>query len=204
MKAIIVCLLVLGMLSYPGVALAETPHEVAGFRLGESIKKYENAIDKGTSVPMWQREYLSEVESKPIAGYKCVYLTYGTCDPNEPILRIKVKYERDDENFFDGLMTGFKKRFGEPSEYKGDVFRMVVAWKWTFTDKEGNQISMTLQRNNQDDEESPKGNSLKISMTNLVDRERRCYLKKHPELQKSRQGAGKSSSQIDIEQFIPK
>ena len=71
-------------------------------------------------------------------------------------------------------MELIKKKYGEPDEYRGDPFHIFIAWKWSFTDKDGNRISLTLQHNSQDTEEK-RGNAVKLTMLNLVEEDQQCY-----------------------------
>ncbi len=62
----------------------------------------------------------------------------------------------------------------------GDPFHIMIAWKWSFTDKDGNNISLILQHNTRDEEEK-QGNAVKMTMWNLMLEEERCFEKKYPE-----------------------
>ena len=64
--------------------------------------------------------------------------------------------------------------------------------KWSFVDKDGNRISLTLQHNAMDSEEK-LGNAIKLTMTNLIEEDQRCYADKGlDQLEKLRQGEGKT------------
>ena len=51
---------------------------------------------------------------------------------------------------------------------------MLISWKWSFVDKDGHRISMTLQHNSLDTDEKI-GNAIKLTMTSLIEEDRQCY-----------------------------
>ncbi len=157
------------LIVFPMPAFAGVPFGIAGFRLGADIKQFEDRLRMDTVYRVRQMEYLSEVEAIPPEGYKSGYITFGNCDEPGRIVKIKMKYEREDEAFFKQLLELFKDKFGEPCEYKGDPFRSFISWKWSFRDENNNLISLTLQHNSSDEEEYTSGNSMKMSISNLID-----------------------------------
>jgi hypothetical protein len=173
-------LLTSGLIFIPCIGLAEAPHQVGGFVLGENIAEYREIIKPETTLPIRYMEYLRETEIKEPEGYKQGVIWYGTCAKPGRIVRIKLKYADSSRNFYDSLLKKFKKRFGEPSEWRGDPFHVIIAWKWSFTDSENNSISLILYHNSRDEEEK-KGNVVKLTMWNLIEEERRCFEKKHPQ-----------------------
>jgi len=200
----LVCLsaaLVVSLL-FCGLCGAEAPRQIAGFRLGVNVSQYKDQVQVETAVPLRHSEYLSEVDIKPIDGYRSGYLSYGNCDQPGTIVKIKLKYDRDDKEFFDELMERFDKKFGKPSEYKGDAFRACIAWKWSFTDSEKNKINMVLQHNCQDDEDYTSGNAVKLWMKNRIDRERACQEEKQSE-SKGEDAEKKARKKPDIRNLIP-
>jgi hypothetical protein len=122
-------------------------------------------------------ENIKEVEIRPIQGIKSGLIAYATCSAPGHIVRIKLKYKDATKSFYESLLKRIKKKFGDPDEYRGDAFRILIAWKWSFVDKDGNRISLTLQHNSQDADEK-KGNAIKLSMTNLIEEDQRCYKQK--------------------------
>jgi hypothetical protein len=80
----------------------------------------------------------------------------------------------------------------------------MVAWKWSFTDKNNNDISLILQHNTRDEEEK-MGNAVKLTMWNLLEEESNCFEKKHPEAAGSPNAGFKfdESESIDWNYFIP-
>ena len=158
---------------------AEAPHELAGFILGGKLTDHIEKVDMGTVLPLRYLESLKEVETKDIPGYKTGLISYTTCTTPSRIVRIKFKYADASKTFYDASLKRFKKRFGEPDEYRGDPFHIVVSWKWAFLDENNNDISLILQHNTRDEEEK-QGNSIKMTLWNLFKQEIRCFERKHP------------------------
>jgi hypothetical protein len=117
------------------------------------------------------------VEIKPIKGIKSGLIAYASCAAPGHIVRIKLKYKDSSKKFFENLLKQVKKKYGEPDDYRGDPFHILIAWKWSFIDKDGNRISLTLQHNSQDAEEK-MGNAVKLAMSNLLEEDQRCYKQK--------------------------
>ena len=202
----ILWILVPAFLLWPSVCpSAEAPHELAGFMLGGEMTDHMQSIKPGTSLPVRYLESLKEAETKDIRGYKTGLISYTTCATPPRIARIKFKYADSSKTFYDALLKRFKKRFGEPDEYRGDPFHIVIAWKWAFLDENNNDISLILQHNTRDEEEK-QGNSIKLTMWNLFRQEIRCFEKKNAASAKSERPAFNFSetSSIDWETFIPR
>lgn len=186
------------------VCLAQAPKHLGGFALGENISAYENRLQKDTVLAIRHQEYLEEVETKRIDGFKSGLIAYGTCDQPGQIIRIKLKYANSSKKFYNALLSRFKQRFGEPDEWRGDPFHVVIAWKWNFTDPDGNQISLTLQHNTMDQEEK-QGNAVKMTLTSQITKEHACYEKKDPEKVLPKQPkTEKGKRKLDWDLFIPR
>jgi hypothetical protein len=168
---------VFALFLFSGTCLAEAPHQVGPFVLNKDIGDYKDYVIMETALPIRHMENIEEVETKPIEGYKSGIIAYASCAAPGHIVRIKLKYIDSSKKFYEELLKRIKKKFGDPSEYRGDPFHIVIAWKWSFVDKENNQISLTVQHNTMDAEEK-KGNSIKLTMTNLIDKDRLCYKEK--------------------------
>jgi hypothetical protein len=182
---------------------AEAPHWLAGFELGGVMNDYKNLVKLDTILPIRYFETLKEVEIREIDGFKTGLITFGTCNEPWKIVRFKFKYDDSSKKFYNKLLKRFKKRFGEPNEWRGDPFHIVLAWKWSFTDKDGNVISLILQHNTRDQEEK-QGNSIKMTMWNLIEEETRCYEKKHAKATKESPKKGDKSKKLDWDKLIPR
>jgi len=158
-----------------GICLAsEAPHQVSVFVLNRDIADFKDYVIMETALPIRHMENIEEVEIKPIKGIKSGLIAYATCTAPGHIVRIKLKYEDSSKKFFENLFKQIKKKYSEPEEYRGDPFHILIAWKWSFIDTEGNHISLTLQHNAEDAEEK-MGNAVKLTMTNLIEDDQRCY-----------------------------
>jgi hypothetical protein len=205
MAKLLCALILLGSLLIPGVLHADPPRELAGIRLGGNVDEIPHLLAMDMSIPVRHEPYLREVPTTDIEGYRSGYVTYGTCAQPGRILRIKMKHELEDKDFFEVLLQAFKKKFGDTCEYKGDAFRQFVAWKWSFTDKDDNRFSLILQHNSAGDEEYTSGNSVKMTGINWIQEEQACYAKKNPKSPESiSESSQKRDGKIDIDQFIPK
>ena len=155
------------------------PQAVGPFALGQDIADLAAFVRMETALPLRYQEYLNEVEIKPLAGFKSGLITYGLCAQPGQVVRIKLKYLDSRREFYDALLERVKQRFGRPSEYNGDPFHIVISWKWSFADADGHRITLNLAHNTRDVEEK-YGNTLKISMLDVMAQERQCYLKQNP------------------------
>ena len=187
------------------VSADKAPKQIAGLVLGEQIAMFVDLVRMETATPLRDRKYLREVRTRETDGYRSGTVSFGNCNKVGQILRIKLKYEYSDKKFYNELLAQFKKRFGEPDEWRGDPFHVIVAWKWSFTDRDNNKISLTLQHSR--DEDYKWGNSVKLTNTTLLEQEQTCYQKKHPgksDSQKSKSSAKKRKLKAeDYQRFIP-
>lgn len=143
------------------------PHEINGFRLGAPIDDY----------PFIQnRNYLEEVVLEDIGGFRKGIISYGVCDRPGEIIKIKMKYRDQSRDFFDTLLKRYKEKFGKPDEFTGDAFGIVLEWKWRFTDKDKNYITVSLQHNMKNIDENI-GNMVKLSLPDRIKAERMCFNK---------------------------
>jgi hypothetical protein len=204
-KLILYIVLITLSVLFSGSSFAETvPKRIAGFELGTNIGQYSELLQMDKALAIRHMEYLTEVETKPMAGYKSGYIYYGNCDRPGTIVKIKLKYLREDKEFFETLLEQFKKKFGKPGEYKGDVFRAFVAWKWSFKDKDNNRISLILQHNSEGDEDYTSGNSVKMSITSRIEAERECHKKNLPSNREDVPAGDRIDlKNLDMGRFIP-
>jgi hypothetical protein len=152
----------------------DAPHQVAVFKLGSNIADVKDYVIMETALPIRYMENIEEVEIKPIEGLKSGLIAYASCSAPGHIVRIKLKYEDSSKKFYNQVLKRIKNKYGDPSEYRGDPFHILISWKWSLVDKDGNRISMTLQHNSMDTEEKI-GNAIKLTMSSLIDEDRQCY-----------------------------
>ena len=154
----------------PAIWAADAPHKLGGFVLGGKIDNFRGKIRTGTELPVRYAESLKEVEVQTFPGIKTGLVYYGTCDRPDIILRIEFKYADPSEKFYEELLKRFKKRLGDPDQWRGDPFHVELGWKWKFVDANNNDISLILKHNTEDEEEK-EGNSVKMTMWNLMNKE---------------------------------
>lgn len=150
----------------------EVPHEIAGIKLGDDISNYPD---------FEYSNFLKEVVVTDWHGFRKGIISYGICESPGTIVKMRMKYEDSSKKFFNTLMKKFKKKYGAPSEWKGDSFGIKHVWKWRFKDSEGRSVSMALQHNLQDPNNSI-GNELKLSYPEKVEAERLCFNRKCDEI----------------------
>ncbi len=189
---------------WPGLILAQAPHQVGGFVLGKHISEYKEFLKMDSMMPMRNRTFIHEVEVAELEGYKSGLIWVGNCADPGRIVRIKLKYIDSSRKFYNELLKRYKKRFGEPSEWRGDPFHIVIAWKWSFVDANNKTISLILQHNTKDEEEKI-GNSVKLTIWDLINEEQRCAEQKSADMQKSsrKKERGEKSKSIDWDRLIP-
>ena len=205
MKKTLIFSLTLSLLLFPSLCPAQTPSQIGGFMLGGNISDYKDRVKMETAMPIRYASYLTEVETIPMEGFKTGLVTFGNCAVPGQIVRIKLKYENPAKKFYEALLKHYKTRFGEPQEWRGDPFHVLIAWKWSFNDSQNNRISMILQHNTKDEEEK-LGNAVKITLTNLLEQERICFEKKYPDSQSEapRQQAEKKPGPVNWDRLLPK
>ena len=130
-----------------------------------------------TALPIRHMENIEEVEIKSLEGIKSGLIAYATCKAPGNIVRIKLKYKDPSKKFYEQLLKRISKKFGEPDDYKGDPFHIVLSWKWSFVDKKNDRITLILQHNSMDTEEK-LGNSIKLTNRSLMEEDLRCYKEK--------------------------
>ena len=201
MKKALLFLLIITIWVDSGICLAEAPSQVGGFQLGADISLYKDRVDMATALPIRYAEYIKEVEVKQTDLLGSGLIAYGTCAAPGKVVRIKLKYTDSSKDFYDSLLARFNKKFGAADEWRGDPFHIVIAWKWSFVDKAKNRISLILQHNKQDTDEKI-GNSIKLTLTDAIERERQCDEKSHSAPGEPR--SGKLPIQVDWDLLIPR
>jgi len=188
----------------PALGKAEPPREIGGFVLGADIAGYRERVVAASTLPVRHLECLQEVEVQPIAGFKSGLIAYGGCAEKDRILRIKLKYADASKAFYDKLLARFKQRFGKPDEWRGDPFQIFIAWKWSFAEDPNNRTSLILQHNTQNSEEK-LGNTVKMSLTSALERERLCFKRQSGASSPKRDSsADKGSGSPDWDRLIPR
>jgi len=172
---------------------AKVPKSAGGFTLSSSIEDY----------PVESHDnYLNEVIVPDHKGFRKGFITYGTCRNPGKILRIKLKYNDRSFKFFQELLTRFKNEFGSKPKFSGDQFGNVKSWKWSFTDENDQRVTLVLQHNLKDSDESV-GNMVKLSLPDLMNDERLCFNERHHPKGTSTTDQSKNSEEVDWQSLIP-
>jgi len=151
----------------PFLVLAkDAPHEIAGIVLGTNVKDYPEFT---------QTNFLKEVVVTDWHGFRKGVISYGTCKYIDQILKIDMKYQDKSKEFYQKLLQEFREEFGEPGLWNGDSFGVMYLWKWKFIDKKGDHISLALQYNGKNSNETI-GNVVKISYPKKIEEERLCFV----------------------------
>ncbi len=167
------------MIAWSVPATAAFPVHLGGFVLGDDVSKYSDKVEMASCRTLRYMDYIEEGEIMNLPGFKSGLIAYGTCDRPNKILRIKLKYQDGSKGFFNNLKNRFEQSFGAPDEYLGDPFQILIGWKWSFKDVNGDRISLVLQHNSMNPEEKI-GNAVKLSLTSQMERERVCFESKQP------------------------
>ncbi len=161
-------------------AQAKFPIHLGGFIIGDDITLYPEQIDLNSCRATIFNPYLGEGKIKPHQGFKSGLIAYGSCDQPNKIVRIKLKFNDSSKKFYNILLKKYKKLLGNPTEYKGDSFQTMIAWKWSFKNDNNQTLSLILQHNTSVEDEKI-GNAVKLTLTDQLQKERDCYYKNNPE-----------------------
>jgi hypothetical protein len=185
----------------PTFCFADIPHEIAGFRLGAPFAEFQDRCNIGSSMPLRYTKYIEELETQYIPGFKNGLIWVGKCVSDGRIVRIRMKYDNSSKEFYNELLRRLKRKFGKPDEWRGDPFHIVISWKWSFVDDQKNRISMIVEHNLRNEEET-SGNTIKLTMWNLIDQERDCAMEKKTD--SPRPKIKTKSKQVDWELLLPR
>ena len=193
-------LLFFSLLLVQSISYAQTPTGVGGFVLNTDVKQYKSELKAETTLPIRFMEGISEVEIQQRPGFKSGYIAYGNCAAPGKVVRIKLKYKDSSKDYYEELLEAYRDKFGKP-KWLGDPFHVISTWKWSF--KEGNnQVEIYLQHNLSNKDEK-LGNSVKMTMLNLLKDELTCFSEKNPDFRKSTPVNG-ATDKVELEDLIPK
>jgi hypothetical protein len=200
MRAILPLLILLACLAAsPAAFAAKAPVGIAGIELGEDIQNLTDQLEMNTLGPEWDREYYQRVRIRPRPGIRSGYLTVGACANPGQVLRIKVRYADESEKFFNRLKKAIQKKWNGNPIWRGDPFGTMKTWKWSFTNEEGDSISLILQHYSGEDATYTLGNSIKLGNRTAMQAEEECWDRKAP----PEPPPGKDSEALPFEAFLP-
>ena len=142
------------------------PMSIAGISLGSDVNSYPDIVDSN---------FMKEVVVTDWHGFRKGVIGYGICIYKDTILKIDMKYENKNKKFYYKLLKKFKAVYGDPDTWSGDSFGLKYIWKWHFTDKNDNRVTLKLQFNAKDSNETI-GNMVKLSYPDKIAEERRCFM----------------------------
>ncbi len=140
------------------------PKSIAGIALGSSVKSYPEIIDSN---------FMKDVVVTDWHGFRKGTISYGVCLYTDEILKIDMKYADRSKKLFKQVLKKLKAKYGEP-DWSGDSFGHKHIWKWHFMDENGNRVTMKLQHNAKDSDES-LGNMIKLAYPDKIAEERNCF-----------------------------
>jgi hypothetical protein len=174
----LVALLTLTAASAP--AQAPPPGSLGGIDLGGDAARFGRYLHPGKARPMEDAPSLARRDIKAAGAFRGGYVVTGTCASPGRVVRIKLKYADDTEEFFRRLSGALMDRYGLPAEYKGDLEGRTLGNKWSFTNDRGESVSLIVQHADTEGLDQDKGNVIKLTNWGLVEAERSCYDFKHP------------------------
>jgi hypothetical protein len=189
--------------SVVSAAYAGAPDSIVGIKLGTPIQDLHEMVDLGAAVPIWGSDYLLRVPLRFVKGYQSGYVVYGNCAQIGKVLRIKLTYEDESEEFFGRVLHALTQRYGKPSEWRGNPFGTLKIWKWSLRDAHRERTSIILQHYVGDDDTFTQGNSIRLTDSTLIEGERACYESKRKD-KKTASCPELTPEKIDFDWFLPR
>jgi hypothetical protein len=115
-----------------------------------------------------------------------------------------MKYEDRSKNFYQKLLKKFQSKYGPPNTWNGDSFGVVYIWKWHFVDENKNRVSLSLQFNAKNTNETI-GNMVKLAYPEKIKKERLCFIhSREQNKQESKKTKSQSPEETDWKYLIPR
>ncbi|MEA4856701.1 hypothetical protein [Solidesulfovibrio sp.] len=168
-------ILILGLCLAATAAGAEAPSSLAGLSLGDAVEHSRNRLELAKARPLADAPWLRRVPVKGDAHFATGYVLVGTCAAPGRVARIKMRYRDGSLDFFRKISGEMLSRYGDPTEYKGEIDGRVMGNKWGFSDPWLRPVSLILQRVEGEDPESGSGNTVKLTNWGLLEAERTCW-----------------------------
>ncbi|MCU0587135.1 MAG: hypothetical protein MUF52_03175 [Syntrophobacteraceae bacterium] len=198
----IVCVMVGAMTSWASPTQAKAPQSIVGIRLGSQIEELKDMVEIGAAVPLWGSQYLMRAPLRSARGYQSGYVVYGNCARKGRVVRIKLTYEDESLDFYNKLQSLLTRRYGKPSEWRGNPFGTLRIWKWSLRDPDGKRVSIILQHYVGDDDSFTPGNSIRLTHSSYIEEESACYQEKLKE-RKDETCPALMPPKVDMEWFLP-
>lgn len=162
------------------VAQTPPPESLAGIDLGGDSARFGRYLHPGKAKAVEDTPSLARRDIKASGAFRGGYVLVGACASLGRVVRIKLKYADDTEEFFRRLSGALMDRYGLPVEYKGDLEGRVLGNKWSFVNAAGESISLIVQHSAIEGLDHDKGNVIKLTNWGLVEAERSCFEYRHP------------------------
>jgi hypothetical protein len=198
--ASVICFTV-GMGSF-SMAHADAPHSIVGIRLGSQVQDFSEMVDVSAAIPIWGNFYLMRAPLRSMRGYQGGYVVFGNCAHKGRVVRVKLTYEDSSQDFYNKVHSVLTRRYGKPSEWRGNPFGTLKIWKWSLRDSERNRISIILQHYAGDDDSFTLGNSIRLTHSSFIEEEAACHEKRQKEVKDENRPA-LAPEKIDLEWFLP-
>lgn len=202
--AILAVFAVLQLLAAPAMAQPPAPDRLGGLTLGESAEKAGALLALKSAQAVEEAPWLTRIGVAPDDIFKSGYVMTGRCFAKGRILRIKLKYREDDLPFFRKLIGALLERYGNPSQYKGDLEGEVMGNKWSFTNANGESISLIVQRAQNGDPDVSQGVVIKLANQTLMEAERSCHEYAHGGKANAAPAPQAASPGGNIEGYLPR
>lgn len=203
-RAPVLAIFLLALLA-SGVARAESPSNLAGVTLGDAASQYKGRIRQSPAKPVEDAPWLRRLALVPDKFFSGGYVLVGTCAAPGRVARIKARYRDNGLEFFRKISGEMLKRYGDPTEYKGELDGRVMGNKWGFSDPWLRPVSLILQRVEGEDPEAGGGNTVKLTNWGLLEAERICWEERHaPPAAKSPAKGGKAGPSGQDNGYLPR
>ncbi len=174
-------------------AHAQAPSTLAGVTLGDAASQYKGRLVLSKAATVGDAPWLRRIPVRADAHFDKGYVLVGTCAAPGRIARIKMRYRDESLDFFRKISGEMLSRYGDPTEYKGEIDGRLMGNKWGFSDPWLRPVSLILQRAEGEDPEIGRGNTVKLTNWGLLEAERACWQERHAPAA-SKKPAAKSGS----------
>jgi hypothetical protein len=204
MKSVALLCLILALGWAIPARAVDAPGELAGLRLGDTVEAAGAKLRPSPESRECRRSGLSMVPVAPLPGFRSGYVDVGECVQPGRIVRIKMHYADDSLKFFNTILAALKKRYGEPTQWRGNAFGTLRTWKWGLRAADGSRVSVIIMHYAGDDDAFTEGNSIRIAAPEMVRKELNC--------QEARQAGAKPAPvqsdahgrPLDLDWFLPR